>query len=69
MQYWKVGNSVESHSFPHEVPGGIRIAKKAYDRFIDKLPILPVPVQPDYRAWLIILEKRLDALESISERL
>ena len=44
--YWKVGNSVESHSFPHEVPNGELITKEEYDAFIASLPVIePKPVR------------------------
>lgn len=54
MEYWKKLNpdgsisSVESHSYPHTVPGAIQITKSEYDAFIASLPPPePVPPTPD----------------------
>ncbi|MBA7649961.1 hypothetical protein ES703_57760 [subsurface metagenome] len=51
MEYWKkvnpdgTTNTVESHSFPHEVPNAVRITKEEYDAFIASLPT-PEPTPP-----------------------
>ena len=62
MEYWKVGNSVESHSYPHEVPGGERITKEGYDAFIASMP-LPEPPGPGLAERVDALESKMSALE------
>ncbi|GAJ15335.1 unnamed protein product [marine sediment metagenome] len=65
MEYWKFLNpdgsisTVESHSYPHEVPDAIQISKEEYDAFIASLPEPePIPPTPD--------EARLQELLSTS---
>jgi hypothetical protein len=51
MEYWKklnpdgTTNTVESHSFPHKVPDGVRITKEEYDIFIASM-LEPEPPEP-----------------------
>ena len=60
MEYWRFKNEdgtvrgVESHSYPHKVPGAKKVSKKTYDAFIKTLSIeRPGPT----------LEERITTLE------
>ena len=71
MEYWKKLNpdettsSVESHSFPHIVPGAVKIDKEEYDEFITSLPVIePEPVR-DLGKEIDELKARVKELELI----
>jgi len=52
VEYWKKvdqdGNTttVESHSYPHEVPDAIKITKEEFDEFTASLPPPEPPPEP-----------------------
>jgi len=63
MEYWKVGDSVEAHSYPHQVPGGIRISKEEFDEFIAALPVPVIEPVRDLAAEIDDLKIRITKLE------
>ena len=70
MEYWKKVNgdgkitTVEGHSYPHEVPGAVRITKKEYDEFIATISIPEPRVVRDLEAEIDELRAEIGELRN-----
>lgn len=70
MEYWafkgKKGKitAVESHSYPHKVPGAVKMSKKAFDAYIASLPVVEPEAVRDLYQEIAAIWARLDELET-----
>lgn len=77
MEYWKKLNpdgtisTVESHSYPHKVPGAVQITKEEYDKYITSMPEpeLPEPEPSrDYGAEIDKIEAKIADYDTLKAR-